>query len=184
MKRNQPLLPITHWLVDAAAFVCMLVCGLLTVALIGIGFTAFNAKRLGIPASFQGVPYGDAFAAGAVAVASGLIGVGLLIFVFRAISAIIASAMSDDPFIDENADRLSRVGWLLVGLAGLQAATGMVLEPLVEKIEAASASANINIDGVGPDMSPISILTILLVFVLAQIFRRGAEMRGELEGTV
>ena len=29
MKRTQPLLPITHWLVDAAAFICMLVCGLL-----------------------------------------------------------------------------------------------------------------------------------------------------------
>ena len=117
-----------------------------------------------------------------MAVTSGLIGAGLLIFMFRATSAIIASAMSDDPFIDKNADRLSRIGWLLVGLSGLQAATGVILHPLVEKIEA--ASADINIDGVGSDISPISILTILLVFVLAQIFRRGAEMRSELEGTV
>jgi hypothetical protein len=160
----------------------MLVCGLLTVALIGIGFAAFNAERLHIPASFEGVARGDALAAAAIAVTSGLIGVGLLIFVFRATSAIIASAMSDDPFVDENADRLSRIGWLLVGLAGLQAATGVIISPLADKIEA--SSANINIDGVGPDISPISILTILLVFVLAQIFRRGAEMRSELEGTV
>lgn len=182
MKRTQPLLPITHWLVDAAAFVCMLVCGLLAVALIGIGFATFNAERLRIPVSFEGVARGDAFAAAAVAVTSGLIGAGLLIFVFRAISAIIASAMSDDPFVDENANRLSRIGWLLVGLASLQAVTAGIARPLIEKIEA--SSADINIDGVGLDTSPISLLTILLVFVLAQIFRRGAEMRSELEGTV
>jgi hypothetical protein len=182
MKRAQPLLPITHWLVDAAAFVCMLVCGLLTVALIGIGFAAFNAERLSIPASFEGVARGDALAAAAVAVTSGLIGAGLLIFVFRATSAIIASAISDDPFVDENADRLSRIGWLLVGLASLQAAAGMIIQPLAEKIEAASPDIHIgDLDG---GVSPTSILTILLVFVLAQIFRRGAEMRSELEGTV
>jgi hypothetical protein len=125
MKRTQALLPITHWLVDAAAFVCMLVCGLLAAVLIGIGFVALNAERLPIPASFEGVARGDALAA---------------------------------------------------------AATGVILSPLAEKIEA--AGADINIDGVGPDISPISILTILLVFVLAQIFRRGAEMRSDLEGTV
>ncbi len=182
MKRTQALLPITHWLVDVAAFICMLVCGLLAVVLIGIGFAAFNAERLNIPPSFEGVARGDALTAAGIAVTSGLIAVGLLIFVFRATSAIIASAMSDDPFVDQNADRLSRIGWLLVSLVGLQAATGVIVSPLVEKIEA--AGANINIDGVGPDISPISILTILLVFVLAQIFRRGAEMRSELEGTV
>lgn len=182
MKRTQPLLPITHWLVDAAAFVCMLVCGLLAVALIGIGFAAFNAERLGIPASFEGVARGDAFAAAAVAVTSGAIAAGLLIFVFRATSAIIASAMSDDPFIDINASRLSRIGWLLVGLTSLQAVTGMALGPLAETIEA--ASPNIHLGDVDGSFSPPGILTILLVFVLAQIFRRGAEMRSELEGTV
>ena len=52
------------------------------------------------------------------------------------LSAIIASAMSDDPFVDENASRLSRIGWLLIGLAGLQAATGVIISPLIEKIEA------------------------------------------------
>jgi hypothetical protein len=182
MKRNQALLPITHWLVDAAAFVCMLVCGLLAVVLIGLGFAALNAERLQIPSSFEGVARGDAVAAATVAVTSGLIGAGLLIFAFRATSAIIASAMSDDPFVDENANRLSRIGWLLVGLAGLQAATVMIARPLIEKIEA--SSADINIEGVGLDTSPISILTILLVFVLAQIFRQGAQMRSELEGTI
>lgn len=182
MKRTQALLAITHWLVDVAAFICMLVCGLLAMVLIGIGFAAFNAERLNIPASFEGVARGDALAAASVAVTSGLIGAGLLIFVFRATSAIIASAMSDDPFVDENANRLSRIGWLLVGLASLQAATGMIIQPLVEKIEA--ASANFHINDIDSGLSPTGILTILLVFVLAQIFRRGAEMRSELEGTV
>jgi hypothetical protein len=36
----------------------------------------------------------------------------------------------------------------------------------------------------GFDLSPIGILAVLLIFVLAQIFRRGARMRDELEGTV
>jgi hypothetical protein len=182
MTKTQPLLPITHWLVDAAAFVCMLVCGLLTVALIGIGFAALNAERLHIPASFEGVSRGDGLALGAMGVVFGLIATGLMIFVFRATSAIVASAMSDDPFVDENADRLSRIGWLLVGLSALQFAAGLAIHPLVEKIEAASRSIHLgDTDG---GFSPTGILTILLVFVLAQIFRRGAIMRSELEGTV
>ena len=36
----------------------------------------------------------------------------------------------------------------------------------------------------GFDVSPVGILAALLIFVLAQIFRRGSEMRAELEGTV
>ena len=38
--------------------------------------------------------------------------------------------------------------------------------------------------GFGFDFSPLGVLAILLVFVLAQIFRHGSEMRAELEGTV
>jgi hypothetical protein len=34
------------------------------------------------------------------------------------------------------------------------------------------------------DMSPVGLMGVLLIFVLAQIFRRGAQMRAELEGTV
>lgn len=182
MKRAPPLFPITHWLVDAAAFICMLVCGLLAVALIGVGFAAFNAERLNLPTSFEGVARGDAFAAASVAITSGLIGAVLLIAVFRATSAIIASAMTDDPFVDENAKRLSRIGWLLAGLASLQAVTAMIIQPMLEKIEAASPTIHLG-DAHG-GFSPPGVLTILLVFVLAQIFRRGAEMRTELEGTV
>ena len=36
----------------------------------------------------------------------------------------------------------------------------------------------------GFDLSPIGVLAVLLIFVLAQIFHRGAQMRAELEGTV
>jgi hypothetical protein len=37
---------------------------------------------------------------------------------------------------------------------------------------------------VGFDFSPVGVLAALMIFVLAQIFRHGAEMRAELEGTV
>jgi hypothetical protein len=33
-------------------------------------------------------------------------------------------------------------------------------------------------------MWPVGVIAILMIFVLAQIFRRGSEMRAELEATV
>jgi hypothetical protein len=63
---------------------------------------------------------------------------------------------------------------LALQLVGLAADTAMSLFPK-------EVSDHVH---AGFDLSPIGILAVLLIFVLAQIFHRGSEMRAELEGTV
>lgn len=98
---------------------------------------------------------------------------------------IVLSVGEGDPFIPVNAERLSRMGWLV--LAGQIASIpvgAMVLwiASVVEDSPAADhAHADLHSDF---GFSFGSLLLMLVLFILARVFRRGAEMREELEGTV
>jgi hypothetical protein len=141
---------------------------------------------LEIPALLEGVPRNQLLAVAAVAIAGGVIYVLLAMLIFVLFTKIVETAMTGDPFVAQNADRLTKAGWLLLGLHGVAFVTGiaalsMVPRHLMEKAgEDAASLIHINTG----DPSPVGIISILLIFVLAQIFRRGAEMRAELEGTV
>jgi Protein of unknown function (DUF2975) len=107
--------------------------------------------------------------------ALGILVLGLVWTMMRKLLSIIASVEDGNPFIIANAVRLRAIGWLMVGvqIVGLPLAT------------AAGNVADIFGDNdVGFDLPVNGILAILLVFILAGIFERGAEMREELEGTV
>jgi Protein of unknown function (DUF2975) len=93
----------------------------------------------------------------------------------RKLLSIINSVEQGNPFITANAIRLRAIGWIMVGIQiiglPLAAAAGNVADMFGE-------------NDVGFDLPINGILAILLVFILAGIFERGAEMREELEGTV
>jgi hypothetical protein len=92
--------------------------------------------------------------------ASLLIAIPLL----RELLRVIDSAITGDPFVPENARRLRRIGWLL-----------LVMTLLIEAGEWISEGISIPVGG---------LVTVLLVFVLAQIFDKGSHMRAELQDTV
>ena len=96
------------------------------------------------------------------------------IYILRQLQALVASAASD-PFIPANALRLRRIGWALVATQLLAFPLGWVASNI-----AVSTSKFANMGGINLQ----SILAILLAFVLAAVFERGAAMRDELEGTV
>lgn len=100
---------------------------------------------------------------------------GLLALVLLMTARIVKTA-NTDPFVEDNARRLMQIGWLLLAMqvVGLGADTLMSLFP---------KEINDHVHA-GFDLSPIGILAALLIFVLAQIFRQGAQMRADLEGTV
>ena len=107
--------------------------------------------------------------------ALGLLILGLVWTMMRKLSSIIGSVEDGNPFITANAVRLRAIGWMMV-------AVQIIGLPL-----AATAGNVADIFGendVGIDFPLNAILAILLVFILAGIFERGAEMREELEGTV
>jgi DUF2975 family protein len=70
-------------------------------------------------------------------------------------------------------------GWLLlvvqlIGFIANLSLNAVIPERLKDQVDI----------GIGFDLSPVGLLAILMIFVLAQIFRHGSEMRAELEGTV
>jgi hypothetical protein len=107
--------------------------------------------------------------------ALGIVVLGLIWTVMRKLLAIIGSVEIGNPFILANAVRLKAIGWMMVVLH-------LIGIPLA--ILAGKAADMFGESDTGLDISLNSILSILLVFILAGIFERGAEMREELEGTV
>lgn len=95
----------------------------------------------------------------------------------RELRRMIGSVELGDPFQPFNADRLRRMGWLTVGsqliliaLAGI----GMAFDGMRPALMAEDA-LNAAMGG---------FLLALVLFILARVFRLGAAMRDDLEGTV
>ena len=82
-----------------------------------------------------------------------------------------------DPFTLENAARLRRMGWLAIIVQVVSLPLAMLATWLESNVEKGSfqLDSDISLTGIG--------LAIVL-FILARVFTRGAEMREELEGTV
>lgn len=99
----------------------------------------------------------------------------LLWTIMRKLLAIIASVEDGNPFVRANALRLRTIGWIMVGLQVI----GMPLAITAGKVADMFGDSD-----TGYELPINGILSILLVFILAGIFERGAEMREELEGTV
>ncbi|APE27759.1 DUF2975 domain-containing protein [Aurantiacibacter gangjinensis] len=96
---------------------------------------------------------------------------------FRAMQAIVRSVGYGDPFISENADRLTEMAWLFLALNVLSvpvAALGIYI--------ARTAGEAPGTMDAGFDLG--NLLTILILFILARVFRKGTAMREDLEGTV
>lgn len=100
---------------------------------------------------------------------------GIVWTIMKKLLAMINSVEVGDPFIIENALRLKAIGWMMVALQLLAIPLAFVAHNTADLFGK---------HDVGMDFPLNSILAILLVFILADVFKRGAEMREELEGTV
>lgn len=177
MSTRPRLLTVTYWLLRAA----MVFCGLAGVAsLIGLAATPVIASNLdpdhfGIPAVIEGMERADVLAYAAYILAVTALSFALFFLVFRAATAIVKSAAEGDPFVAENATRLARIGWFLLAVQAIGVATGLIYGITPTRMREVHMNLGV---------SPAGLLAILLIFVLARIFRRDAEMRADLEGTV
>jgi len=80
-----------------------------------------------------------------------------------------------DPFVPANADRLSRMGWLVIGIQLASLPIGAIAVWLAQRVKDADIDVGFSVQG---------IVLALVLFILARVFRQGAAMREELEGTV
>jgi len=97
-----------------------------------------------------------------------------LLFVFQLVQ-IVDSVGDGDPFVPQNAGRLDRMAWLALAMQAVSLAKlplAALLEPHLKDFP------------LGIDFSLWGIVLALTLFILARVFRKGAEMKADLEGTV
>jgi len=106
--------------------------------------------------------------------------IGAAFVFFGKLRAIISSVAEGDPFAPENAERINLMAWLLLGIQILfipAMGMGLVFAKWADSVE----NADITIDA-GLDLE--GILMVIVLFILARVFKHGAAMRADLEGTV
>ncbi|WP_066557736.1 DUF2975 domain-containing protein [Croceicoccus bisphenolivorans] len=106
-----------------------------------------------------------------------LVSLVMIWFFVRHLRRIVMTVADGDPFVPVNADRLAAMAWLSLGAWVVNIPT----QALGSWLESVTEGSSINI-GVGEDGT--SLAMVLTLFILARVFRKGAEMREDLEGTV
>lgn len=96
----------------------------------------------------------------------------------RHLRRIVDSVALGDPFAPENADRLRAMAWLALAYQAVQ----VPMAGLLVWWDAAPLKANVHHGDDG--ISLATIILALILFILARVFRQGAAMRADLEGTV
>ncbi|WP_226632154.1 DUF2975 domain-containing protein [Novosphingobium profundi] len=118
-----------------------------------------------------------------------LIGVLVLVVVLLAMIAamlwllkrIIDTVGEGDPFVPVNATRMTIMAWLSLAIQVVALPLAGLATWIHNVTEVNEAETGLNFDS-GFDGN--GILLMLVLFILARVFRKGAEMREELEGTV
>lgn len=187
MADKQHLFAITSWLLKAATWFTVFLVVVLMLAFVactlGVGGLLFFPalmKEFDIPLVADGIPMVRALAAALFAVGGGLISIVLILFVIRATGGIVDTAIAGDPFVGANAERLNRIGFLLLGIMAVQLLSLITVAAIApESID----NPHFQISA-GSEPDPVGMMAILLIFVLARIFKHGTRMRDELEGMV
>ena len=166
-KPRDPLLSVAR--IILTALIAILACAAVVVLIAGPFVVYYGADILhGLP---PGAPH---WALGGIL----LVAVVILLAggqFFRLLRRMIDSVAAGDPFIPENADRLAQMGWLLVGIE-LLSLPAQVLGDWLHRLVGDAEF--------GIAFSPDTILLALVLFILARVFREGARLRDEVEGTV
>jgi len=177
MPGTHHLFTVTRGVLRLATLCCLGLIALLGMAMGAVALMAVGKLNLPIPANeMAGLTMAEILAAGAMALGAGVICIALVAWMFLLTARIVDTASHGDPFVTQNADRLNHIGWLLLAIQVIGLAVDNALDMFPDKIREHVS--------IGFDVSGTGILAALLIFVLAQIFRRGSEMRAELEGMV
>lgn len=107
----------------------------------------------------------------------GVIAMAILVLLERflqQLQLLIESVGQGDPFAPVNSDRLARMGWLLLA-SQVMAFVGMAIAAYHSISDEADFTGDFSIEG---------LFIVVLLFILARVFKHGAAMREDLEGTV
>ncbi len=101
-----------------------------------------------------------------------------LVFLFlKKLRDIINTVGEGDPFVPENAERLTAMAWMMLAIQALVIPIGGLALYIAKTIETQEGTidAGFSLNGM---------VMVIILFILARVFRKGSEMREDLEGTV
>jgi hypothetical protein len=176
--------PRKDWLLEVAGVVLILAEIVFVFALVGvvigaIAMLTFARHKVLADLAAAGAPSGTFWAIVAVLVLAWAM-LSLSMLFVRQLRAIVET-VDDDPFMPDNAARLARMGWYALGTQMCEFAG----QPLVAAYGkyASSFTWGISTSG-GQHISLAPLGLAVTLFILARVFRQGAAMRADLEGTV
>lgn len=105
-----------------------------------------------------------------VAALKHFITVGVLLYVVERLLEILKTLRFGSPFVKENADRFRKLGWALLIGEGSK---------IVVAVLAAISDADVDVG-----LDGITLIAVVAVFVLSEVFREGARMKEEQDLTV
>lgn len=107
----------------------------------------------------------------------------ILFRMFQLLKRIVDSVGHGDPFVPDNATRLTQMAWLTLEGQIVTLPLSVLTARIAEAVNQ-SPKVHTDIDTLGFGFSGNGLLLMLILFILARVFRQGAAMRAELEGTV
>ena len=111
---------------------------------------------------------------------------GLLLILFRIfqlLKRVVGTVSEGDPFVPDNASRLTQMAWLTLAMQAVTLPIGGVATWIADAVNDPT-EVHTNIDTLDFGFSSNGLLLMLILFILARVFRQGAAMRAELEATV
>lgn len=153
--------------------ICITGLGLIVAAL---GLPFFQDKVLAEIANETGKRFGGGLIVALEAIFLIFLAFGAAAFQWlRQLRRIVDSVGEGNAFAPENAERLAQMGWIIVGIETLAIPAGLVTAHIARHTHGVHLELGFSLGG---------ILTALVLFILARVFREGARMREDLEGTV
>ncbi|MEP5937001.1 MAG: DUF2975 domain-containing protein [Erythrobacter sp.] len=159
--------------------ILMALTGLVTIILIGVvPVLLFNQGEFATAvAEAGGDNVGMALAAAILLLAIAALVTAAAFHFFQLLGRIIGTVSAQDPFTSDNAQRLGRMGWIALAFQIASFPIGALAVYLADFVP----EENLTIDY---EFSLTGLLLAIVLFILARIFRHGAAMREDLEGTV
>ena len=172
--RHDALLTTVWWMLTALLVLCLVVA---VFCLLAYPIILLNKAYL-LPAFGKMGIAGSAIPWIGVLGAIAAVELALTYLFLRNLRRIIGSVANGRPFEAVNADRLRHMAWLSVAMQ----VVAVPMTRLIVWFDALPQAPNVhhNSDGI----SVGTILLTLVLFVLARVFRTGAAMQEDLEGTV
>ena len=146
--------------------------GMVVAMILAMGFTPEGMTVTGVDA----LP-APAMWVGALAIALMLASLALVNDFTVRLRQIIDTVGAGDPFVLDNAGRLTRMAWTAVAVQVVMLVAGFLAIWTETQLDEEVFELNV-------ELSPGGFILAVILFILARVFRKGAEMRAELEGTV